>query len=195
MRIVARDWLNWARDTIKDRSYPRRFHKRHPLQATYSVFRRFFLVLGTYVDTSVRIKWIELNVLDKMSSTLENRASPRAEKYMCVLSLQLSLQIDVFVYSCCSIFSRSSVSKYSPSTIIFWSVWSRYVVFSLLQQHSGTNKNESGGMKRDYWSFKEPNTKLLTDLTANSATGRFVTICRYRAQICQRNASLNSNSL
>lgn len=111
------------------------------------------------------------------------------------VSLQLSLQMDVFVYSCCSIFSRSSVSKYSPSTIIFGSVWSRYVVFSLLQQHSGTNKNESVGMKRDYWSFKEPNTKLHTNLTANSATGRFVTICRYRAQICQRNASLNSNSL
>ena len=50
-------------------------------------------------------------------------------------------------------------------------------------------------MKRDYCSFKELNTKLQTDLTANSATSRFVTICRYRPQICQWNASLNSDPL
>ena len=50
-------------------------------------------------------------------------------------------------------------------------------------------------MKKDYCSFKEPNTKLHTDLSANSATRRFVTICRYRAQICHWNASLNSDPL
>ena len=49
LRIVARDWLNWARDTIKDRSYPRRFHKRYSPSDIFS-FSAFFL---SYVLTLI----------------------------------------------------------------------------------------------------------------------------------------------
>ena len=110
LRIVARDWLNWAQSKI---GVIRGDSTSDIPQATYSVFRRFFFVLCTYVDTSVRIKWIELNILDKLASTLENRASPRAEKYMCVFRCSCPCKW-MFLFIRAAAFSRDPLCPNIP---------------------------------------------------------------------------------
>ena len=110
--------LNRSRDTIKDRSYPRRLASTGDILQAISFMRHpqffgAFFVPNTHIDTSVHTKWIELNVLNKLArfstakrialilkALSENRACPRAaEKCMCMFSLQM----DVFVCPCCRI--------------------------------------------------------------------------------------------
>ena len=91
--------LNRSRDTIKDRSYQRRHHKRYPPSKT-PVFKRFLSQILTLIPQFVynvqsRMFWTNWHISEAQKNCINLKkrfrktSCSRAEKYLCMLSLQM----------------------------------------------------------------------------------------------------------
>ena len=107
--------LNRSRDTIKDRSYQRRHHKRYPPSKT-PVFKRFLSQILTLIPQFVynvqsRMFWTNWHISEaqKTALTLKNavgkhRVREQRNIFACFLCKWVP-----FVHPCCHIFWRSAV--------------------------------------------------------------------------------------